>query len=224
LGKPGRKRASYQVSESRSLSADAKIIWSLVNKQPQKIDALCESARISERTFYYKRPILEKLKIIKKTENGYALGPYVEAEELVIKTIKRWNKIAFRDPTPIEIADETRISPQKAEALARKTKDKTGWAMPNQGLIESATENLGETLVCAARKRDGTISNFDYEKYPDDPEILEEAERFRKEHPEMLPKLIEDGEDVTWPEEALKYLGINYKPKDRHIATLVVIR
>ena len=213
------------MDEGRSLSADAKIIWSLYNKQPQKIDALCESARISERTFYYKRPILEKLKIIKKTENGYALGPYVEAEELVIKTIKRWRKIAFRAPTPIEIADETRISPQKAEALARKTKDKTGWAMPNQGLIESATEKLGETLVCAARKRDGTISDFDYEKYPADPEILEEVERFLKEHPEMLPKLNEeDPDDISWSQEALKYLRKTYKPKDRHQPTLIVIR
>jgi hypothetical protein len=152
--------------------------------------------------------------------------PFREQVQVVIKTIKQWKKIAFRHPTPMEIADDVPIpiSPQKAEALARQTKEKTGWTMPNQAIIQSATEKLGETLVCAARKRDGTISNFDYEKYPDDPEILEEAERFRKEHPEMLPKLIEDGEDVTWPEEALKYLGINYKPKDRHIATLVVIR
>lgn len=148
--------------------------------------------------------------------------PFREQVQVVKKTIKQWKKIAFRQPTPLEIANETGISPREAEALARKTKDKTGWAMPNEAVKQSAAEKFGEVGVCAARKRDGTISDFDYEKYPDDPEILEKAERFRKEHPEMLPKFDEDGKPY-WPEEALKYLSPNYKPRDRHVPTLLVI-
>jgi len=53
---------------------------------------------------------------------------------------------------------------------------------------------------------------------------MKEAERFLKEHPEMLPKLDEDGEFVAWSPEALKYLGESCKPKDRTKRFLAVIR
>jgi len=49
-------------------------------------------------------------------------------------------------------------------------------------------------LVCAARIRDGKVGDdgksedFDYD---DELEIVEEAKRFLKEYPELLPKLNE---------------------------------
>ena len=225
LKKPGRRPVSMSPYRKTELSPDAKIIVALLKKQPQTRDELIRNAHVSRSGFYENSALLKEKGYMIETEDGYALWTYVDAEKVVIKTIKEWTDIGFRYPTPMEIANETDLSPQEAEALARKTKDKTGWAMPNEGLIESAVEKLGEVLVCAARKRDGTISNFDYKKYPDDPEILEEAERFLKEHPEMLPKLTEDEEDVvSWPREALKYLGKIHKPKDRHITFVAVIR
>jgi len=40
----------------------------------------------------------------------------------------------------------------------------------------------------------------------------------------MLPKLAEDGDTVvSWPSEALKYLGKSYKPKDRHKPHVVFV-
>lgn len=209
--------------EGRGLSGDAKIIVSLLEEQPQSIDKLWKSAGISKRAFYYRRSVLEKSGIIREAEGGYVLWTYVNAEKAVMETIQQWKKIAFRDPTPTEISDETGLSPAKAETLARKTKSKTGWAIPNDAVKQSAGEKLGGVLICAVRKRNGTLSNFDYDKYPDDPEILEEAERFLKEHPEMLPKLTDDEEHLSWPQEALKYLPITYKPRDRHVATFFVV-
>nr|NIO38585.1 hypothetical protein [Candidatus Bathyarchaeota archaeon] len=62
-----------------------------------------------------------------------------------------------------------------------------------------------------------------YDKYPDDPEILEEAERFLQKRPELLPQLPDDDEHVSWPQDALKYLSVHYKPRDRHVATFFVV-
>jgi len=205
------------------LSTDAKIIVALLREQPQSIDKICTSAGISKRTFYYKRAVLEKSGIIREVDGDYALWTYVEAEKAVMETIRQWRRIGFRDPTPMEIADETGLSPAKTETLARKTKDKTGWAMPNDAAKQGAAEKLGEVLICAARKRNGTRSNFDYDKYPDDPELLEEAERFLKERPEMLPQLLDDEEHLSWPQDALKYLPMHHKPRDRHVATFFVV-
>lgn len=64
-----------------------------------------------------------------------------------------------------------------------------------------------------ARKRDGKLKDFDYK---DDTEIVKEAELGLKEHLEMLPKLDEDGNVVSWSPTALKYLRKNYKLKERY--------
>jgi len=132
--------------------------------------------------------------------------------------------MGFRDLDPKEIADEVNLSTEDAEAFARKTKDKTGWVTPNEGVKENASMMLGEALVCAARIRDIGLAklkeNFDYDE---DPEIIEKADFFLKQHPEMLPKLTEDEESISWPLEALKYLGKNYKPKNRHMPFIAVI-
>jgi len=87
-------------------------------------------------------------------------------------------------------------------------------------MVEEAREKLGEALVCAARMKDGKPSNW-AETYSDDPETLREGERFLREHPEMLPKLSDDGMRVaSWPTETLKYLGKYHQPKDRSRGTL----
>jgi hypothetical protein len=131
----------------------------------------------------------------------------------VVAAIERLWKILLRPPTVQEIAVETGITPQGAEKLAYKLADETGWFPPKPELVKDAAERLGEVLVCAARIRDEKVSNFTYE---DDPETMEKAKQFLKEHPEMLPKLDKYGEKVVyWPPEALKYLGKWYEPKDR---------
>ena len=134
----------------------------------------------------------------------------------------RWKSLGFRYPTVEEIADETGMVPEEAKILAYKTRNETGWFMPNEGIIERARERLGEILVCAARIRDLGLSklkeNFSYEE---DMEIMEKADAFLKKHPEMLPKLSENGMQViVWPPEALKYLGKDYQPKDRRSPSL----
>jgi hypothetical protein len=140
-------------------------------------------------------------------------------EEAVVLVVRDWKKIGFRYPLPSEIADETGLSPEQSEEIARDTRDKTGWFRPNSAILDHAAERFGEVLVCAARlrdrhvKEDGTSVDFNY---GDEGDIVEDAKRFLKEHSEMLPKLSEDGvELVRWPTEALKYLRNNYQPRDR---------
>jgi thiamine pyrophosphate-dependent acetolactate synthase large subunit-like protein len=68
---------------------------------------------------------------------------------------------------------------------------------------------------------DGSSKSFDYEE---DTRIVEEAKRFLKEHPKLLPTLSKDGEKVLeWPSEALRYLGDSYIPKDRPIQFVIAI-
>jgi DNA-binding transcriptional ArsR family regulator len=149
----------------------------------------------------------------KLKDKRYAFITYLDGEEAVIRVIEKWKNVAFRYPTSEEIANEVGIPLQDAETLARKTKAKTAWSMPNQAILSSSTEKLGEILVCAARVRDGKLSSFDYEQ---DSEIIEEAKIYLKKHTKMLPKLDGNGQRViSWSSTALKYLGRIYKPKDR---------
>jgi len=220
MRKRGRIHAGRSPYRKQRLSSDARVIYALLKRQPQKRDQLCKNAVIKRSTFYNVLPLLEQSGIIKETQEGYALCHYEESEEAVVQTIKQWKNIAFRHPTVNEIANDAGIELEIVESLARKTRDKTGWSDPNQAIIESATEKLGEVLVCAARMKDGHVKNgkSEYFDYENDREILEEGERFRQEHSEMLPRLTEDGDDVvSWPPETLKYLGKIYKPKDRGI-------
>lgn len=79
---------------------------------------------------------------------------------------------------------------------------------------------LAEVLICAARMKEGKPSNW-AEMYSGDPEIVREGERFLKEHPEMLPEFSQDWmKVVSWPPEALRYLGKDYQRKDRSRGTL----
>jgi len=127
-----------------------------------------------------------------------------------------------------EIAVETGITPEGAEKLAYKLAAQTGWFNPKPELIRDAREKLGEVLVCAARMRDGKVredgKSEDF-RYEDDIMVVEEAKRFLKTHPNLLPKLAEDGESVvSWSSEALKFLGEDYKPKERAEPHLWVVR
>lgn len=76
--------------------------------------------------------------------------------------------------------------------IVYETKAKTGWFPPTSEIVEEARGKLGEALVCAARMKEGKPSNW-AGMYSGDPEIVREGERFLEEHPEMLPRLSEDG-------------------------------
>ncbi len=145
----------------------------------------------------------------------------------VIAAIERLKPVLLRMPTVDEIAVEAGITPQEAEKLAYKLATQTGWFNPSPELIRDARVRLGEALVCAARIRDkhvaedGKSENFDYD---DDHGVVEEAKRFLKDYPHLLPKLADDGGAVVfWSQEALRFLGENYVPKERQQPFLVVI-
>jgi len=221
LKKAGRKRVSISPYVKRELSSDAKIIVALLKKQPQNTDELCKSAAVPLSTFYSIRSALQNSGVLKETEKGYALWTYDDQEEAVTQAIKKWRRIAFCDPLPAEIADETGMSPDEAEELARKIRIESGWSMLNQAVQDGATVKLGEVLGYLARKRDGKLPNFDYEN---ESEIVKEADLCLKEHLEMLPKLDEDrGDVVSWPSNALKYLRKNYKLKERAMPFVAII-
>ena len=140
----------------------------------------------------------------------------------IISAIERLNPLLLRMPTIEEIAREVAITPKEAEPLLYKLATQTGWYNPTEQLIKDAKVSLGEALVCAARIRDkhvdknGKSKTFDYEKEPTDNKVLEDAKRFLKEQPTLLPKLSKDGEQVTtWPYNTLQFLGENYTPIDR---------
>ena len=85
----------------------------------------------------------------------------------------------------------------------------------------SATEKLGEVLGYLARKKEGMLSDYRYE---DDPEIVREAKSGLKEHLTMLPRLDENGNAISWPPKALKYLRKDYKLIDRRKFDIGTIR
>jgi hypothetical protein len=55
--------------------------------------------------------------------------------------------------------------------------------------------------------------------------IVESAGVFLKEHPGLLPRMADDGRDVvSWPLEASRFLGEAYKPLDRQVSELYIVR
>jgi hypothetical protein len=144
-----------------------------------------------------------------------------------ITAVKRLKSLLLRVPTTDELAVEVGITPGEAENLAYKLASKTGWYNPSEKLIENSKVKLGEVLVCAARIREkqvdmnGESECFDYKE---DASIVQEAKRFLKDHPKLLPTLSKDGENVIeWPSESLRYLRDNYNPKDRSIPIFAAI-
>ena len=211
LKKPGRRPANKLPYRKKELSPDAKIIIALLKKQPQTRDELIKNAPVSTSVFYENSALLKEKGYITENEKGYALWTCEDAEGTVVKAINKWRQVAFRDPDVIEIANETSISPQDVESLRAKIKDKIGWKMPNEAIKQSAANMLGEVLWCAAQIKE-KISDSDYKN---DPEIFEQAERFLKEHPEMVPKfqiLYDDLQNMKEP--GFRDISLSYTPKD----------
>ncbi len=175
----------------------------------------------------------EKIKRVDKRINRRMTAWYVlpEHEYLLnvdegrmLSAMERLKKLLFRPATVDELAVETGLTPAVAEKLAYKLAAQTGWFNPSPELIAYAREKLGEVLVCAARIKQNVFSDADLNHiYSDDAEIMIEAKRFLKEQPEMIPTLQPDqvyhpiGWRLSWPDEALKYLGSPHKPKPRPI-------
>ncbi len=142
-------------------------------------------------------------------------------EGRMLSAMERLKKLLFRPGTVDELAVETGVTPAMAEKLAYKLAAQAGWFNPSPEHIAYAREKLGEILVCAARIKQN-VSDADLNQiYCDDPETVVEAKRFLKEHPEMIPSLQPDkcfhpvSWCLSWPDEALKYLGTPHKPKTR---------
>jgi hypothetical protein len=67
--KRGRK-PEVSASRKRQLSSDAKIILAFLKKQPQELREICESTKISDRTFYrvssfFRKKVLSKLSTVR---------------------------------------------------------------------------------------------------------------------------------------------------------------
>lgn len=75
------------------------------------MDELCRRAGVHLSTFYRIRPLLEGKGIMKETGEGYVLWTYSDLEEVVVKAVNEWKKLAFRYPTIEEVADEVGIVP-----------------------------------------------------------------------------------------------------------------
>lgn len=164
------------ISYRRKLSSDARLIVALLKKQPQEMDELCKRAGVHPSTFVFGHS-WKKKGIIKKTDGGYALWTYDEKEKLIADVVNRWKRLGFRYPTVEEIADEAGIVPEDVQIPVYKTKKETGWFTPNEGIIDSAGEKLGEALVYAARVKEGKPSNL-AKMYSDDSETVKEENAF----------------------------------------------
>ena len=141
-------------------------------------------------------------------------------EARMLSAMERLEKLLLRPATVDELAVETGVTPAVAEKFAYKLAVQAGWFNPSPELIAYTRDKLGETLVCAARIKQNVFSEADLGfVYGENPEIVLEAKRFLKEHPEMVPNIQPDKYlnpadwCLDWPKEALKYLGSPHKPK-----------
>jgi len=205
-GKMGKKRAKDAII----------LIIKRLREGPAYPRDLQRELGFSRGTIRYNLNRLLKYGLAKRlSDKRYAFIDYVDGQEQVIKAVDQWRNLAYRYPTVDEVAADVGIVPEKTKRLVYETKAKTGWFPPTPEIVEGARRKLGEALVCAARMKEGKPSNW-RRMYTDETEIVGEGKRFLEEHPEMLPKLSEDGMQVaSWPLEALRYLGKDYQPKDR---------
>jgi hypothetical protein len=202
------------------------------------VNQLCPSIMSEKKLDKTLKELVDDGKLFKKSralesrggwETWYMLPkhklPFEVDDSRIATAIERLKPLLLRVPTIVELAVEVGITPAEAENLAYKLASKTDWYNPSEKLIENSKVKLGEVLVCAARIRDkqvdmnGGSKFFDYEE---DDRIVEEAKRFLKDQPKLLPTLSNDGENVIeWPSESLRYLGDNYIPKDRPIQFVI---
>jgi hypothetical protein len=88
---PGRKPQSPVPSSSRKnqLSSDAKIIITLLKKQPQTKEEICKETKIGIRTFYRIISLLEEQKIVKCEDHTYALWYFNPLEKQIEAAFSR---------------------------------------------------------------------------------------------------------------------------------------
>jgi len=69
---------------------DARIMYSLMKKQPQPEEELIKNVGTTKKTFEYRRiPVLKALGIVKKVSRGWALKNYNPLEETVRKAMEQ---------------------------------------------------------------------------------------------------------------------------------------
>ncbi len=82
---PGRKPQLRNPSSYRKkqLSSDAKIIITLIKKQPQTKEEICKETKINPRTLYRIISLLKEQKIVKFEDNTYALWYFNPLEKQI---------------------------------------------------------------------------------------------------------------------------------------------
>jgi DNA-binding IclR family transcriptional regulator len=70
--------AKYKQSDKIRLCPGLRIIKSLSNKQPQKIEDIIKNAKINTSSFYRERRVLMNEGLVKEVSAGYALWYYDE--------------------------------------------------------------------------------------------------------------------------------------------------
>jgi hypothetical protein len=122
--RPGRKPQS-SAYKKRQLSSDAKIIKALMKDQPQKRDQLCQSASISDRTFYRIVSLLEEQQVIKCTDGMYSLWDFEllekRVEDALSKLISRCGSVS-----PVLVVNEIGKPWPEIEAITYKMAKKLG--------------------------------------------------------------------------------------------------
>jgi hydroxymethylpyrimidine pyrophosphatase-like HAD family hydrolase len=134
---PGRKPQSPVPSSFRKnqLSSDAKIIITLIKKQPQTKEEICKETKISDRTFYRIISLLEEKKIVKCEDHTYALWYFNPLEKQIEDTFSKLliqNEIVHPD----HIVNEIGRPWHEIEVATRKIAKKLGLTpLNNNGQI-----------------------------------------------------------------------------------------
>jgi Fe2+ or Zn2+ uptake regulation protein len=126
-------------------SADAKILISLIRKQPQTKKELSESAGIDISTVH--RNILTFLErgIIKETKGRYALSAYVDLEGDIEKALDELEKTESRISLD-KIASEVGVDPDKIKPLIYRIAKKRGMEVQHEKGVIMVVQGNGVVL------------------------------------------------------------------------------
>jgi hypothetical protein len=160
LNKPGRKREHGAYSK-KNLSADAKIILSLLKKQPQTMEELRKSANISKNTFYRVSQALDRFKIMKKTGERYALSDFYELEETVANAVRYLLLELCRNPETEEVAAKTGADPESVRKLLFEHAPELNWKPPTAEDKENAKKLRQKAWELAAQIKYGLDSEIE---------------------------------------------------------------
>jgi hypothetical protein len=95
---------------------DAKIMFSLIEKQPQTTEELIGNAGVTKKTFKYRRlPVLKGLGIVKEVPGGWALKYYISLDEKVDKALEELRREGYIHVTLQDISHKTRLPPRTIE-------------------------------------------------------------------------------------------------------------